>query len=246
MADIKIVCAKCGKETNVSEFASFDNLTCKCGERLRKPMGSLEAETEPKHAHLTIKSEMQAAADREAPPQPKSRAPVLTKMKHHDLTFKTEEQVVSEHGSQAEPEEWGFNKATAVSAEDRKESKNIHMILSWSLFLALGGLSYYARYGGHPAFATYLPMLQQYGIALFITLYVAIILKAFKDTVFQGLLCLIPGYPFYYMITICDDFYFRAVVFGVMPAIGQDSGEIINTYSQQFINAVHAWIQTGG
>ena len=66
----------------------------------------------------------------------------------------------------------------------------------------------------------YLFLLKDYGIAAFGVLYVTIILRAFKDTIFQGLLCLIPLYPFYYIILVCDDFYLRAVVAGTMVGVG--------------------------
>jgi hypothetical protein len=213
MADIKIKCAKCGKEVAVSEFANIDGLRCSCGEALRK-QDSLQTET--------------------------------TTKKHGALILKSEEQVASEFASPSDPHEWRFTKQTRKDDSKQKQPGDTHLKLSWLLFIVLGGAMGYVRYAPYNVFPGATVLLKQYGIIVFLALYVLIILRALKDTIFQGLLCLLPLYPFYYIIMICDDFYLRAVVAGAMIGVGWDSLIIINNEAQIWITWVQGWIAHGG
>jgi hypothetical protein len=170
----------------------------------------------------------------------------VAKPKHGGLSFKSEEQVASENVAVQDPEEWRFVKQMKKDESAQRQPRNTHLIISWLVFLALGGILGYVRYVPNSVPPTYLQMLKDYGIAVFAVLYVTIMLRAFKDNVFQGLLCLIPLYPFYYIILICDDFYLRAVVAGAMVGVGWDSLLLINTEAQIWINWIQGWIAHGG
>jgi hypothetical protein len=213
MADIKLKCAKCGKEIAVSEFARLDALLCQCGEALRKPE-SLQAEA--------------------------------AKPKHTTLTLKAQEQIANEFSTPQDPTEWRFSQQTRKDESTQREPRNPHLLFSWLFFIAMAGIMAYLRYAPNNLFPDGTRLLKEYGIVVFAVLYVTVILSAFKDTIFQGLLCLIPLYPFYYIIMISDDFYLRAAVSGAMVGVGWDSLLIINKHSQIWIAYVQAWIASGG
>jgi hypothetical protein len=117
---------------------------------------------------------------------------------------------------------------------------------AWLLFLVVGGGMYYARYmNGLPApYAAWLPA---YGPYVIILLHIVIILTAFQDTVFQGILCLlIPLYSFYYLFLISDIFYLRALVAGLLVGLGVDSALFFQEVANHTIAVVNAWIASGG
>lgn len=169
----------------------------------------------------------------------------VAKPKHGGLSLKSDEQLATENVAVQDPEEWRFTRQTKKDGKIQQQ-RNTPLIISWLLFLGLGGALGYARYVPNSMPASYLIFLKDYGIAAFAVLYVTIILRAFRDTVFQGLLCLIPLYPFYYIILICDDFYLRAIVAGTMVGVGWDSLMVINREAQIWITWVQAWIAHGG
>ena len=91
---------------------------------------------------------------------------------------------------------------------------------AWLLFLVLGGWMASIRYGG-------LMDLQEefslYGPRVILALYLVIVVMAFKEDLFTGVLCiLVPGYGFYYLIRSGRPF-FAALVFGLLAGLGEDS-----------------------
>jgi hypothetical protein len=78
-------------------------------------------------------------------------------------------------------------------------------------------------------------------------LHIVIVLKAFQDSVFQGILCiLLPPYAVYYLFSASDDFYLRAFIAGLLVGIGQDAGLIFHEWSVVGIDKVNDWIASGG
>lgn len=147
------------------------------------------------------------------------------------------------------PTEWRFHKT--VSESKKKTQENVrkgvsHHVLSWMLFVLLAAGMGYARYGGALQEAHF-KLLQEKGIYLFLGLYLMVVLLAYKDSIFQGILCtLIPGYALFYLFFISDDFYMRAIVAGAMVGVGQDSGLIIKEWSIEVYNLVSKFIATQG
>lgn len=213
MADVRLKCAKCGKEVAVSEFARMDGLRCSCGEALKKD-DSLQSE--------------------------------VAKPKRSALILKTQEQIEAAYGTPKDPGEWRLTQQANKNKGSERQPRNTRLLLSWLVFVVLAGVMGYLRYAPNNLFPDLTHLLKQYGIFAFGALYVTIILSALKDTVFQGLLCLIPLYPFYYILMVSDDFFLRAVVCGVMVGIGKDSFWIINDWMTFLINFVQAWIAHGG
>ncbi|MCK5850585.1 MAG: hypothetical protein KAH23_06680 [Kiritimatiellae bacterium] len=118
-----------------------------------------------------------------------------------------------------------------------------HAIGSWVVFVVLGAASGAAKYLG--VLDSY--GLIEYGPYLILAFNLAIMLKAFKDNMFQGVLCLlVPGYSFYYRLMLCDDFYMRAVITGLTVGIAEDSVVFYSEHAANIFGTVTDWIQTGG
>ena len=85
------------------------------------------------------------------------------------------------------------------------------------------------------------------GKAFDVCLQILIVLKAFQDSVLQGILCLlIPGYSFVYLFFMSDDFYARAVLGGLLIGMAKDSYLFYEQYALTLYNAINAWLASGG
>jgi DNA-directed RNA polymerase subunit M/transcription elongation factor TFIIS len=145
------------------------------------------------------------------------------------------------------PQEWRFHKH--VHKEELKGQSAIfttHHIASWIIFIVLGGLMGWIRYGGllQPA---QLAMLKQYAPFILLGLHIVIILTAFKHSVFQGILgVMIPPYPYYFLFAVADEFYLRAIVGGILVGMGQDALIFVSKESVLIYTIVTDWIAKGG
>jgi hypothetical protein len=118
--------------------------------------------------------------------------------------------------------------------------------LSWVIFLALGAAMWALRYG-HYVPQNYTEMLIKAGPFIVAGIHVILLLMAFQDSVYQGILSLlIPLYTFYWLFVISDSFFFRAIVAGLLVGIGQDSAAFYNTLVIEYSATVRTWIESGG
>ena len=91
---------------------------------------------------------------------------------------------------------------------------------AWLIFLVLGGWMAAIRYAG---FLDLQEDLSLYGPPVVLALYLVVVVMAFKEDLFTGVLCiLLPGYGFYYLIRSGRPF-FSALVFGLLAGLGEDS-----------------------
>ncbi len=158
----------------------------------------------------------------------------------------TENTVTKETYAEAR-ENSSWNVREQISEDLSKDKKrSFHCAGSWILFILLGVTTGFLRYGG------FLPednvtQIQEYGPFVILFFHVVILLKAFKDSVFQGILCLlIPFYSVYYIFLVSDAFYMRAILGGLLVGTGQDTAFFLNEKFHQMINTVNNFIQTGG
>jgi len=122
--------------------------------------------------------------------------------------------------------------------------KNVAMW--WIVFILIGAGMYALRYMNVLS-PPHLRMLIQYGPYVLLFIHIGLVLMALKDAIFQGILCLlIPGYSFYWLYMICDNFAVRAVVAGLLVGIGLDSLEFYQKVFNEIYNAVSTFINTGG
>jgi hypothetical protein len=121
-----------------------------------------------------------------------------------------------------------------------------HHWFAWLLFFALGGGMWYLRYRAALP-APYDTWLTQYAPHAVIALHVIIVLTAFRDTVFQGILSLIiPFYSFFYIFLVSDAFYLRAMTAGVLVGTGLDAAVFFQHKANTTITVVNEWIANGG
>ena len=118
--------------------------------------------------------------------------------------------------------------------------------VSWAVFILLGAAMYVLRFQNVlPSQYSY--MLLKYGPYALLVIHVTLVLLAFQDAVFQGILCLlVPLYSFYWLFMITDLFMMRAVVAGLMVGVGLDSVAFYQVVLDDTYKAVSQWIQSGG
>ena len=148
---------------------------------------------------------------------------------------------------EAPPTEWRFHKHT--QKEEIKGQSALftaHHIGSWVVFLVLGGLMGWLRYG-HVLEPQYMQWLKDASPVVLLILHIVIILAAFKQSVFQGVLgVLIPPYPYYFLFAASDAFFLRAFVAGLLVGIGQDAFSFVGYYTKFIYDLVTGYIAKGG
>ncbi len=127
-----------------------------------------------------------------------------------------------------------------------KRAKVRHHLYGWVLFGVLGSIMAYLRFGGILP-EVYLEMIKLYAVWIGIALHLLTILKAFEDSVFQGILCLlIPFYTLYYILCVTDAVYFRATVCGLLAGVGMDAGMVMQDEFFTVCEFIRAWMAKGG
>ena len=77
--------------------------------------------------------------------------------------------------------------------------------------------------------------------------HVTIVISAFSDETFQGMLCLlIPGYSLYYIFVISDEYFLRAITAALAMAFGLDAWQYLSAFSMNVFDSVNRWMQAGG
>jgi hypothetical protein len=136
-----------------------------------------------------------------------------------------------------------------AQAEVQRQSSKVYSALTWKawvVFIVTAVIAGGLRYSGLVP-STILEQAAIYEAITMMVFYVVIVLKAFQDSVFQGILCvLLPPYAFYYLFSASDDFYLRAVMAGIMIGIVHDAGILFHKWSIFAIDAVNKWIASGG
>ena len=121
-----------------------------------------------------------------------------------------------------------------------------HEVAGWVLFVILGIVMGLIRYGGVWS-SPFVTQVLGYGPYFLLLVHIIIVLRAFKETIFYGVLCLlVPMYSFYYLFLITDAFYLRAIVAGLLVGIGQDSALFYQDVMAKVIHKVQAYIASGG
>ena len=217
MADIEVRCSSCGKTATVSEFALRQALNCPaCGEKL---------------------SQTSAASPQKAKRSPRIRTEPA-KLAEAEPADGAEE----EH---AQPE-WRFNTQIQDMRSQPDSKRKINpALLPWLLFSLLAVAMYFLQHHAIPALeyedyrATASPI-------IYMGFHILITLRAFKDSVFHGVLCfLLPPYTLYYLFLASDDFYLRAVFGATLFVIGKDTAFFFQEAWISFYNAANHFIQGG-
>lgn len=247
MADVRLKCTACGREMKISEYADVEKLVCPtCGQALRMP-----ARTAEPHAPAAApkKGQLSEQAENQAPPQSSTH-------------FKLKETQPLKTAVTGEIEK-RFDPTTAVSGRGRTKKKaRSSTAQGASVFLLLVIVLGYLRY---------VPMVSQkklneygvtaltdnirvprhlmtgfrkFGLGALGVLYVTGILLAWKDEMWQGLLCtVIPLYPFYYLLFVTDIFVMRGITAAFIIGFGPDVARFLHACWFNSTVRVDSWIQ---
>ena len=93
--------------------------------------------------------------------------------------------------------------------------------LAFVLFAIVGGAMGALKYGG---FVDYPVELVLYGPWLVLAFHAVVVLLAFQEDLFAGVLCiLVPGYSLYYLVFRTGRPFFVALVLGLLVGLGEDA-----------------------
>ena len=120
------------------------------------------------------------------------------------------------------------------------------MWLNWVIFAILAGSGIYLRFL-MPLTAGVLAGMRFWGSMTLLACHVRIIISAFSDDTFQGMLCLlIPGYSLYYLFFMSDEYLLRAITAALVVTFGLDAWQYLHVLSTDGFDGVTCWIQAGG
>ncbi|NQU40456.1 MAG: hypothetical protein HQ523_10925 [Lentisphaerae bacterium] len=222
MADVDVTCETCGSPITLSEYAAIETISCRgCGAPLRA-VASVPSKSVGERLKLKkVEAPPEAATDEDGNP------------------------ILASHAEDAET--WRFQRYIEQSRDSIKtRPKQTAFLLSILCFMLLATAMAYARYFEGVSPST-LQTIRIYGPYVALAMHVVIMLAAFKDSVFQGILCLlVPGYSFFYLFLVSDNFWMRAVVGGLLVGIAQDSALFYRDVGLNIYEAVTRYIASGG
>jgi hypothetical protein len=161
-----------------------------------------------------------------------------TQVKFHE----EENIVIPEDGQDGE----GFWPGTKALKKSQTKAHVVHHLYAWAVFLVLGGSIAFLRYGGGLSEA-HIEAAVPFAAIMLIGFHLIVILKAFEDSVYQGILCLlIPMYSVYYMACVSDAVYLRAILGAGLIGTAQDGIFVLQTEFFTLCEAVRNWIGSGG
>ncbi len=161
------------------------------------------------------------------------------------LVLKEIEDPTPEELGEPPAEEWTFSEQMEATRREAPKEKMTHHIASWAIFLVLGGLMGALKYGS--IVEADLSTFWKYSPYIVIAFNLIVVIKALKEDIFQGLLCLlVPFYWVYYLFSVSDDFYMRAVCAGLLVGIAEDSFYFFNDVWMFVYTRVTDWILAGG
>jgi hypothetical protein len=244
VADIEITCTSCSKSFSVSEYAKTAGMKCPhCAASLADeapPTPPPSADKETPSLRLAGKAEMDSIFEEPVHPDddPKRKGKKRKGKRTPLSVFRMNEDGMLDMNERHE------RKKTAA---DKRQSVMKSTLFSWLLFIVLGALLFFMRYGldgtPHARFEGLLPH-SWMAIAL---LHVLITISAATNDIMQGILCaLIPGYSLLYIFWQSDDFYLRAATAAILIGFGQAGGLQIYAWGATQVDAISAWIASGG
>lgn len=234
MPDVDIQCMSCGNQISVSDVVNVDKLKCRScgGDFLRTNADAAPAGPSPEEKR---KSMMKSLHKEDA-----KQKLALSKNKSG------KEQPEEENASRLA---WEKLNNPEGQAEVQRQSQKMYSGLTWKawlLFIIIGIIAGTLRYSGLIP-SSVIQQAAIYEALTVLVLHIFIVLKAFQDSVFQGVLCvLLPPYSIYYLFSASDDFYLRALVGGLLVGLGQDSGILFHEWSMSAVVTVNEWIASGG
>jgi len=251
MADIDVICSSCSNKMTVSEHVDIELMKCrKCGGRMSKTGAAAAGPAADPGPKAQLKSTAQDTVPSAAAPAPyTSAAPAHEdppkkghlKLRSHESKPSYAPPAPATSVMQEQPAQMSQPEQVVMEGPSR-----MNMWKAWGLFVVLSAIAYGIRYSGLTP-PDILGYCKDAGPFIAGALYVFIIIVAFKDSMFNGILSvLIPFYPFYYLFAVADDFYLRAVAIATLILTGEDSYYFYSQYANSIIDLINEFIRTGG
>lgn len=230
MADIVIVCPGCGNRVTVSEYVAAAALTCaKCSASIPVPVREPQS---PRSAGLKLSGESTADLAPDVPAaEPRPRG------------FFRRRAAGRPTGSANAPLE-----TVLTAPRHRKAHKHSNYIWyrvwPWLLFVVIAVVFAWLRHGSTPMLPCSRATVILVAVWSLVALHVSIILHAFNDDGFDGVLCtIIPGYTLYYLFWKTNQHFFQALVAATLLVFGKDASLAAHRVWGCVYRDVTAWIQ---
>ncbi|MFC1496844.1 hypothetical protein ACFLS1_00035 [Verrucomicrobiota bacterium] len=214
MADVEFGCPNCAQTNIVSEYVDTNLLKCQfCGDKI-----DIEAEE---------------AAEPSRPVEPNSL--------NSKPRLKTEvSQPQAKKKTKPRKKLWRFH--NIVIKKKTIQLNNFHIITSVILFAVLASIMASMKYKGGFSDET-TELINYIGPVIVAGFHVFIVILGFKDSWFNGLLCLmVPFYSFFYFFVIEGNCYLRALFGAILVAIGPHSLIVITKTFIGMLSTLYDWL----
>ncbi len=224
MADIPVQCPACGNRFQVSEYADRDKLLCaKCGAAIPPP------------EQQAVTAEYPAPKLRLATAQP-----IITPV------------VPPPSAELSVTQAWMRRRQQHAKSKSSRRHLSLLTRLNsstwsnWAIFILLAGVGIYLRFFA-PMSAALHGELRYWGAMALLACHITIVISAFSDETFQGILCLlVPVYSLYYLYSLSDEHFLRAIMAALALAFGMDAWQYLNAITNDVFDGVNRWMQAGG
>jgi hypothetical protein len=217
VSDVSARCSSCGREILVSEFVDADSLKCSiCGLQMRVSKSAL-----PK------------------------RPPTLVRCKQEPTSSPTPAvRTTTAPGGDAAKRPVFRAKRRSILVRVGKMQISDYAV-SWVVFIVLAPVLTYVRWSGMMQ-GIALEDYCYYGELAFFLLYAVVLIEAFREEFFDGLLCLgAPPYAAYYLYVKSDSFFLRALMAAVLVGFGYDIFILLKDNAIGFYDTVNNWLHEG-
>lgn len=228
MSDIIVTCEQCGNNITISEFVTAETITCmKCKGQVPIPV----RQPDP----VAVASKLKLSVPKPPPPPAPTVAPPPGK-----ISRKMAKAAAKKDVKRYLPQ--GSNKRRVRS---RKVSTFEVKVLPWLVFFVLLMAFGWLRHVPGALAPDILPMFIKGGVWAILLMHIAVVLLAFGDDVFSGVLCfIIPGYTIYYLFTQADQILLRGLVAALLIVFGMDFVVAAGLFWNEVFYNVSQWIAT--
>jgi DNA-directed RNA polymerase subunit M/transcription elongation factor TFIIS len=154
----------------------------------------------------------------------------------------------SAQGDAPEPSPLNPPPHTVIARVQQNKTKRFrwtYAATAWTVLGVLSAIALYIRFGGWLSEDDIL-WIESYGPLILLALHVFVVLKAFRDAVLQGVLCLlIPFYSIYYIMFLSYDYIARAIIGAALMGLGWDSMHVFFREAQAILPAIDEWLNSG-
>jgi hypothetical protein len=232
MADIIITCAACGNRVTVSEFVSAESLVC------MNCKANIPVSTRMPHAPAA--TGLKLAMLPPPPSAPPHDEPEKKGSRRGKISLAAQAESPTSNYSDVKK----FLPSSGRRALRRRSSRMGKKNWSWAVFALLLILLSWMRFWPGALPAQHLSTVILTGVWALFGLHVVVVLYAFDDDPFHGVLsAILPGYSLYYLFVQADQFYLRSLVAALLLVFGWDASLAAQRVWSVAYHDISSWIQ---